>query len=429
MNDNLNLLKHFKNNYLNMKDNLRLINVDFTDSDILQIFRESNWSIETLDVSNNSSNIVVEDKYIWSELANMSYDVVISTNLNNSMFFWLTLVQIKRILKPEGYLCIITSNELTDNYYSFSKKALCSLINYVNLNIIEVISDESIHCVIASKDSISDTLLNNNFEKETLNQKFDSIRLEYENNLNEIKEYNFKLNDSYNQIKSLFNDIKDFDNYFCPICGSFNEGFLPFGNPSRLGAKCPNCGSLERHRLAFLFLKEKTDIFIKNSKILQFNPVNSFYDSFSKCNNIKYVAGGNEINASTDEVIDLENIDYPDDTFDCVLNFHILDKVKDDIKVMSELYRIVKPFKNGGFVLINAPVLREKTLENNYDNDNLKEKFYHDAMRFRIYGEDLKERLESVGFIVEKYVPEDFIDSRLFENYGIKNDYLYFCKK
>lgn len=429
MNNNLNLLKHFKSNYLDVNNNLKLINIDFTDSDSLQIFEESNWTIETLDISNNSS-IVVEDKYIWSELASNSYDVVISINLNKMKFFWLTLAQIERILKPNGYVCIITSNELDDNYYSFSKKALCSLISYVNLNLLEIFSEKSVNCVIASKDSISNALLNNNFEKETFDNKFDSIRVEYENNLNEIKKYNFKLNSSYNQIKSLLMDIKDFDNYYCPICGSFNEGFLPFGNPSRLGAKCPNCGSLERHRLAFLFLKEKTDILIRNSKIFQFNPIISFYNFFSKYDNLEYVAAGNELNNSTDEVIDLENIPYPDDTFDCVLNFHVLDKLTDDIKAMSELYRIVKPFEKGGFVLINAPVLREKTLENNnYEDAKLKEKFYHDTMRFRVYGEDIKERLESVGFIVEKYAPEDFIDSRLFENYGIKKDYLYFCRK
>ena len=42
----------------------------------------------------------------------------------------------------------------------------------------------------------------------------------------------------------------------CPICAWTGFMFLPFGPPGmrRYDAKCPKCGSLERHRLAFLAL-------------------------------------------------------------------------------------------------------------------------------------------------------------------------------
>ena len=41
----------------------------------------------------------------------------------------------------------------------------------------------------------------------------------------------------------------------------------------------------------------------------------------------------------------------------------------------------------------------------------------------------IKERLESVGFTVEEYVPDDFLDSKLINLYGIIPDFLYLCRK
>lgn len=42
----------------------------------------------------------------------------------------------------------------------------------------------------------------------------------------------------------------------CPCCGYLGI-FKAFGNPPRYDAKCPQCGSLERHRLLFLIDRDK----------------------------------------------------------------------------------------------------------------------------------------------------------------------------
>src|SRR5205807_8227619 len=45
----------------------------------------------------------------------------------------------------------------------------------------------------------------------------------------------------------------------CPFCGWFGFRFEPFGNQMtyREDALCPICGSLERHRAAFLLLRDR----------------------------------------------------------------------------------------------------------------------------------------------------------------------------
>src|SRR5690349_21212973 len=46
----------------------------------------------------------------------------------------------------------------------------------------------------------------------------------------------------------------------CPICTHSYREFLPYGRVrSRANALCPHCMSLERHRLIWLYLQEKSN--------------------------------------------------------------------------------------------------------------------------------------------------------------------------
>ena len=48
----------------------------------------------------------------------------------------------------------------------------------------------------------------------------------------------------------------------CPVCGKHYRKFLPYGYViSRENALCPNCLSLERHRLLWLYFKKETKLF------------------------------------------------------------------------------------------------------------------------------------------------------------------------
>ena len=40
--------------------------------------------------------------------------------------------------------------------------------------------------------------------------------------------------------------------FYCPICGAWYRSFAPFGLRGRPNARCPGCGSLERHRFLWL---------------------------------------------------------------------------------------------------------------------------------------------------------------------------------
>jgi hypothetical protein len=66
---------------------------------------------------------------------------------------------------------------------------------------------------------------------------------------------------------------------FCPVCRHMSRKFLEFRIVPRADAGCAYCGSLERHRFEWLFLKNKTDLFKRQQiKILHVAPENCFED-------------------------------------------------------------------------------------------------------------------------------------------------------
>jgi hypothetical protein len=66
------------------------------------------------------------------------------------------------------------------------------------------------------------------------------------------------LPDKLLQARSVLGSTKPFAVRQCPICG-FNGLFTGFGRPPRIDAQCPECGSLERHRLFWLWYQENSE--------------------------------------------------------------------------------------------------------------------------------------------------------------------------
>ncbi|MDR0754738.1 MAG: hypothetical protein LBF04_05040 [Prevotellaceae bacterium] len=75
------------------------------------------------------------------------------------------------------------------------------------------------------------------------------------------------------------------NNVYCPCCGKHFSAFWFFGKPIRFNALCPSCGSLERHRLLWLFLFQREDKLITNgTKLLHIAPEECFSKSSDEKN-------------------------------------------------------------------------------------------------------------------------------------------------
>lgn len=219
---------------------------------------------------------------------------------------------------------------------------------------------------------------------------------------------------------------------YCPVCEYKSDAFLPHGIIPRKNAKCPNCLSLERHRLLWLFLKRKTDIFSKQVKMLHFAPEKFLRVLFNKMENIEYVTA-DLFKSDVDFKVDITDMKcFKDNSFDFIVCSHVMEHVKNDDKAFSEMYRILKP---NGYAVILVPVKGDTTKEEPVDrpySDEERTKYFGQSDHVRFYGLDITERIENAGLNCEVYRMSEMSASSKDPDFSISvsEGYpIFYCKK
>jgi len=131
-----------------------------------------------------------------------------------------------------------------------------------------------------------------------------------------------------------------------------------------------------------------------------------------------------------DRKIDITNIPFDDNTFDCAICVHILEHIIDDRKAIREIYRILK---GGGWAIFQVPSdkNREKAFEDSTITDpKEREKFFGQWDHVCIPGRDYGSRLEEVDFKVKDVSFEKELEIKYLRRYGLTtNENFYYCLK
>jgi SAM-dependent methyltransferase len=185
----------------------------------------------------------------------------------------------------------------------------------------------------------------------------------------------------------------------CPVC-LHTLAFIPFGNRTRALAGCPYCGSLERHRLLYLYLRQKTNLFRDELSVLHFSPERGLSAALRSQRNLKYATSWYEADRPADFHLDLTNLAQPDNSWDVLIVYHILEHIPEDRKAMREMLRVLKP---GGWAVVQVPTrVQPDTFEDPSivtEKDRLEKYGKEDHVRF--YGwKDFPDRLTQAGFMV-----------------------------
>ena len=184
----------------------------------------------------------------------------------------------------------------------------------------------------------------------------------------------------------------------CPLCDYYGT-FAPFGVPPRFDARCPSCGSLERHRLIWLTIL-RSDLIGPRHSLLHFAAEPLLRRKIQPIV-AQYASAEVRADAQADLLLNIEAIDLPDASEDRIICNHVLEHV-DDTRALAELYRVLRP---GGVAILTTPIV--EGWAHSYENPDITEgaaRLLHFGQRdhIRVFGRDLRDRIRAAGFMLDE---------------------------
>ncbi len=141
----------FRDRYLSERigQPLRIVDVGSLDVNgtYRGIFTQPLWTYTGLDMTAGANvDTVLRTPYVWREVASSSADVVISGQaFEHIQYFWITMLEIARVLTTGGICCILAPSSGPEHRYPvdcwrFYPDGLTSLADFAQLETLEAIT-------------------------------------------------------------------------------------------------------------------------------------------------------------------------------------------------------------------------------------------------------------------------------------------------
>lgn len=213
------------------------------------------------------------------------------------------------------------------------------------------------------------------------------------------------------------------------MCRKGSRQFRSFGLVPRDDAQCVYCGALERHRLLWLFLHAKTNLFDGQAKsMLHVAPESCLEARFRDRLEGGYLTV-DLLNPKAQVRMDVTDIQFGDESFDVIYCSHVLEHIPDDRKALREFYRVLK---KDGWAILLVPITVERTFEDSSIIDpEERVKFFGQADHVRSYGPDYVDRLREAGFGVQITSASDLVNAEDAIMMGLTaaSGNIYYCTK
>ncbi len=212
----------------------------------------------------------------------------------------------------------------------------------------------------------------------------------------------------------------------CPCCRRESAEFLPYGLHPRPNARCPRCGSLERHRLLWLFLTGREGMLSASTRLLHVAPEPILSTLLRSQLGARYVSA--DLGESADVRLDVTALPFRQGTFDAVICNHVLEHVSADRSAMREFRRILR---TPGWAILESPV--DSRLEETYEDPSIvspaeRERAFGQFDHVRVYGRDFQDRLRDAGFDVEPATCAALAEADSAARYALSKRMLYLCR-
>ena len=144
--------------------------------------------------------------------------------------------------------------------------------------------------------------------------------------------------------------------FVCPAC-RYAGPFMNKG--TRIDAKCPACGALERTRLHFAALERVLeDVDTASRDILHIAPEPILRRYLRR--RFGGYRSGDLYRRDVDVVLDIQRLPFATASLDCVFASHVLEYPVDDVAAIAEVRRVLRP---AGLAFLPVPLMGESTVD------------------------------------------------------------------
>jgi len=215
--------------------------------------------------------------------------------------------------------------------------------------------------------------------------------------------------------------------FFCPVCATWSRTFLPFGLARRRRAACPRCGSLERHRFVWTFLRDRWHIDRMRGRVLHIAPERCIRARLAERPSLRLLTA-DRFDPEADVALDVTRLDLPSGQFDAVLCSHVLEHVLDDRGAMAEIARVLQP---GGRAMLMVPI--DMTMPETYedpaiDTPEARNRAFGHPFHVRIPGADYPDRIRAAGLQVSPVRSAEMLSPHRRRMMRINKSVLFDCR-
>jgi SAM-dependent methyltransferase len=210
------------------------------------------------------------------------------------------------------------------------------------------------------------------------------------------------------------------------VCGWRGDAFSP-GPGGRAGARCPACGALERHRALRLVIDGLAFArpgWVRCLEVMPQSATSAVLDRAAQVRETMEVSA-----AGTPERREPPAGDggWDDGSFDLVVALQVLQRVDDDVALLDELVRLLRP---DGVLVLQVPWRpRHATVEDPAPSPEERTERYGHAEHRRSYGDDLEVRIAAAGLSVTRLTAGSMLSDALVRHLGLAaNEPFWVCR-
>lgn len=146
-------MERFRDRYLLPREQEPLAIFDLGSMDVngsyRPLFDRPSWMYTGLDMApGDNVDVVLKNPYDWREIGTHSADVVISGQaFEHIEFFWITMLEVARVLKPGGLCCIIAPSGGPEHRYPvdcwrFYKDGFAAMARFARIKVLDIVVHE-----------------------------------------------------------------------------------------------------------------------------------------------------------------------------------------------------------------------------------------------------------------------------------------------